>query len=112
MFANIKEIDVQDLSNWMEDTDRDIHVVDVRTPREYQAGSIEGADHIPLHLIPLRINELPKDKELVFICRTGARSAQATMFATGQGLDKAHNLRGGLVNWVRNRLPVALPHTV
>jgi rhodanese-related sulfurtransferase len=34
------------------------------------------------------------------------------MFATGQGLDKAHNLRGGLVDWVRNRLPVALPQTV
>ena len=112
MSVNIKEIDVQDLSNWMEDADRDIHVVDVRTPREFQAGSIEGAAHIPLHLIPLRINDLPKDKELVFICRTGARSAQATMFATGRGLDKAHNLRGGLVSWVRNRLPVALPHTV
>lgn len=109
MFANIKEIDISALSEWIEDAGRALHVIDVRTPREFQAGSIEGAQNIPLHLIPLRIDELPTDKDLVFICRTGARSAQATAFANSRGLDQVFNLRGGLVDWVRNRLPVALP---
>jgi len=105
---NVKDIGVQDLAQWLGDGQRDVHVVDVRTPQEYMAGSIEGAEHIPLHLIPLRIQDLPKDRDLVFICRTGARSAQATAFVTGQGMDRANNLRGGLVDWVRNRLPLGL----
>jgi len=105
---NVKEIGVQDLAGLIEDKDRDVHVVDVRTPQEYRAGSIDGVEHIPLHLIPLRFQELPKDRDLVFICRTGARSAQATAFVTGQGMDNAVNLRGGLVDWVRNRLPLGL----
>jgi len=108
MFSNIKEIDVHDLSEWMQGAERDVHIVDVRTPQEYMAGSIEGAELIPLHLIPLRVQDLPSDKDLVFICRTGARSSQATAFVAGQGMDNAHNLRGGLVDWVRNRLPLGL----
>ena len=108
---NVKEIGVHDLSELMDDKQRDVHVVDVRTPQEYMAGSIEGVEHIPLHLIPLRFQELPKDRELVFICRTGARSAQATAFVAGQGMDNALNLRGGLVDWVRNQLPLGLAHS-
>ena len=108
---NVKDIAVQDLSAWMADKDRNVHVVDVRTPQEVMAGSIAGAEPIPLHLIPLRFQDLPKDRDLVFICRTGARSAQATAFVAGQGMDNAHNLRGGLVDWVRNRLPVGLAQT-
>ena len=108
---NVKEIGVHDLAGLIDDQERDVHVVDVRTPQEYMAGSINGVEHIPLHLIPLRFQELPKDRDLVFICRTGARSAQATAFVTGQGLDNAINLRGGLVDWVRNRLPLGLAQT-
>ena len=108
---NVKDIGIEDLTQWLADDGRDVHVVDVRTPQEYMAGSIDGADPIPLHLIPVRIQDLPKDKDLVFICRTGARSAQATAFVTGQGFDKAYNLRGGLVDWVRNRLPLGLAKT-
>lgn len=108
---NVKEIGVHDLAGLLEDKDRDVHVVDVRTPQEYMAGSIDGVEHIPLHLIPLRYQDLPKDRDLVFICRTGARSAQATAFVTGQGMDNAVNLRGGLVDWVRNRLPLGLAQT-
>ena len=105
---NVKDIGVQDLSEWMQDEARDVHVVDVRTPQEVMAGSIAGAQPIPLHLIPLRIQDLPKDRDVVFVCRTGARSAQATAFVAGRGMDNAHNLRGGLVDWVRNRLPVGM----
>ena len=108
---NVRDIGVQDLAAWLDDEQRDVHVVDVRTPQEYMAGTINGAQLIPLHLIPLRIQDLPKDRELVFICRTGARSAQATAFVTGQGMDNANNLRGGLVDWMRNRLPMGLAQT-
>ena len=108
---NVKEIGVHDLAGLIDDQASDVHVVDVRTPQEYMAGSIDGVEHIPLHLIPLRFQDLPKDRDLVFICRTGARSAQATAFVTGQGMQNAINLRGGLVDWVRNRLPLGLAQT-
>ena len=53
-------------------------VVDVRQPDEYRSGHIIGAKLIPLGELGQRINELPKDREIICVCATGNRSRSAT----------------------------------
>lgn len=104
MFIN--EIDVSELDSMISQND-DVLLVDVRSQAEINQGAIPGASHLPLHLLPVHINQLPQDKKVIFYCRTGARSAQACMFAANQGTDNVYNLRGGIMAWVREGLEVA-----
>lgn len=84
-------------------------LVDIRTPAEVAQGIIPGAKHIPMHVIPVRIDELPKDKELVLYCRSGARSYHACQYLAQQGYDKALNLRGGIIAWARHGFEIGHP---
>ena len=86
------------------------HVIDVRTEAEVAQGIIDGAIHIPLHLLPLRGAEIPQDKPVVMYCRTGARSAQACAHMAGQGFRNMHNLSGGIMSWTRSGHAVRNPH--
>jgi rhodanese-related sulfurtransferase len=72
-------------------------VLDVREPVEWAHGHIDGAIHIPLSLLPVRLEELPAAQTLV-VCRVGGRSAQAVMWLQQQGYD-AVNLAGGMLDW-------------
>jgi rhodanese-related sulfurtransferase len=80
----------------------DLLLVDIRTPAEVAQGAIPRARHIPMHLLPVRAEELPKDKEFVLYCRSGARSYHACQYLAQQGYDKALNLRGGIIAWARH----------
>ena len=75
----------------------DLVVLDVREPVEWDYGHIEGAVHIPLSLLPLRLDELPAGQTLV-VCKIGGRSAQAVSWLQQQGYD-AVNLAGGMLDW-------------
>jgi len=74
-------------------------VIDVREQYEYDEGHIPGVTLIPLGSIPNRLNEIPTDKEVVFVCRSGNRSNQATQFLQQQGFDNIHNMLGGMNAW-------------
>ncbi len=78
-----------------------ITLIDVRTDAEIARGAIPGATKLPLHLLPLRLNELDKNRPTVFYCQMGGRSAQAAGFATGQGFSDVYNLQGGITAWVQ-----------
>jgi rhodanese-related sulfurtransferase len=84
--------------------ERGAFLLDVREPLEYQEAHATGATLIPLGEIPTRFHELPKDQEIVVICRSGARSAKATEFLLEQGYT-AHNLTGGTLAWLEAGLP-------
>jgi len=101
----VKEIEASELATLI-DEQTDFALIDVRTPAEIAAGIIPGTQAMPLTTLPLRMTDLPKDKQVVFYCRTGARSAQACMFLAQQGFDNVYNLRGGIVTWARNSLPI------
>lgn len=73
--------------------------VDVREKWELEVCAISDALHVPLGELPQRFGELPKDKPVVVICRSGRRSMDATMFLRERGYDKATNLRGGVLLW-------------
>lgn len=77
-------------------------LIDVRTEAEVAQGMIDGAVHIPLHMLPLRAADIPQDKPVVIYCRTGARSSQACAFMAAQGFNNMHNLTGGIQSWARS----------
>jgi rhodanese-related sulfurtransferase len=85
----------------------EVALIDVRGEGEVAYGMIEGARHIPLHLLPLKANEINKDIPHVYYCRTGARSAQACVFMAAQGHGKSINLQGGIMAWVQSGLNLA-----
>ncbi|MBZ9749423.1 rhodanese-like domain-containing protein [Deinococcus sp. HMF7604] len=80
-------------------------LVDVREQSEYDEVHAEGAQLLPLSELETRYAELPKDRELVMICRSGARSARAGEFLQGQGYGQVVNLAGGTMAWVNEGLP-------
>jgi len=84
-----------------------LFLVDVRTSEELvgELGKIEGIHHVPLDQIGGRFTELPKDRTIVFVCRSGGRSAAATAFVQDQGYD-VYNMEGGMLRWNEKDLPV------
>lgn len=112
MFAlNIKEIDAPELARRLEEEHEQVAVVDVREQVEVAAGTIPGALHVPMRSIPWHAGEFDRNKDLVIICRSGARSAQVCAFLQQQGFENVYNLRGGIIAWARAGLPAALPRS-
>jgi len=73
-------------------------VVDVRQPEEFRTGHIISAKLIPLGELRGRMNELPKDKEIVCVCASGSRSRSATRMLVSAGYN-AINMNGGMMVW-------------
>jgi len=101
----IDEIDSASLQQRIADGG-DLVLVDIRTPAEIAQGAIPDAMKLPMHLIPMRISELPKDRDIVLYCRSGARSYQACAYLLQQGYDRVLNLRGGIIAWARHGYPI------
>ncbi|WP_104990608.1 rhodanese-like domain-containing protein [Deinococcus sp. NW-56] len=80
-------------------------LVDVREPNEYAELHAEGARLLPLSELESRFGELPKDRPLVMICRSGARSARAGEYLRAQGYSDVVNLAGGTMAWAEAGLP-------
>jgi rhodanese-related sulfurtransferase len=80
-------------------------LLDVRQPDEWDAGHAPGATFVPLGTVPEHIDELPRDRRIVAVCRAGGRSARAVQFLVAQGFDVV-NLRGGMQAWAEAGLPV------
>ncbi|GAA2097647.1 MULTISPECIES: rhodanese-like domain-containing protein [Brevibacterium] len=73
-------------------------ILDVREDDEWEAGHIEGAQHIPLGELPVRYGELPLDDDIYVVCRTGGRSRQAVAWLNQNGFDGI-NVNGGMGAW-------------
>ena len=73
----------------------------MREPDEFAGplGHIAGAVLIPLGQLAARASEIPKDKPIVAVCRSGGRSAHATNILTRAGFDRVANLNGGMLRW-------------
>jgi sulfur dioxygenase len=87
--------------HWLEEHSREVQVVDVREPAEFNGplGHVRGATLLPLGELQERSGELDKDKPIVVVCRSGARSAQASVLLGKAGFDKVANLSGGMLRW-------------
>jgi len=82
-----------------ENGEGDVVFLDVRQPREYEAGHYPGARLLPLGELDKRLGELPRDKPLVVYCAVGGRSRVAVQMLSGQGFDNIYNLSGGIKAW-------------
>jgi len=77
-----------------------VRVIDVRKPDEAAICRINGAELIPLTDLPMRMNELDPDQEIVVHCKMGGRSSQAAAFLRANGFKNVRNLAGGILAWI------------
>ena len=86
----------------------DALVLDVREDKEFAAGHIPKAKHIPLGQLAGRIQELDKfkGKPILVTCRSGQRSASAGRMLKKAGFEAVYNQAGGIIAWERANLPV------
>ncbi|MCJ8011309.1 rhodanese-like domain-containing protein [Paenibacillus sp. KQZ6P-2] len=75
-----------------------LQMIDVREDDEVAQGMISGAKHIPLGQIPDRLDEIPKEGEVIMICRSGGRSMRACQFLQQYGIE-CTNMIGGMLQW-------------
>lgn len=98
----MNEITVQELKEKI-DNDEPFFLLDVREPFEFEISNLNGT-LIPLKELPKRVEELEeyKDQEVIVMCRSGARSANATNFLLSEGFKDVKNLKGGVNQYARD----------
>lgn len=84
-------------------------LVDVREPGEYDEVHIQDAMLAPLGSVAQGVAEVPKDREIVLVCRSGRRSGKAQELLTARGYTRLQNMEGGMLAWERNGYPVVKP---
>ncbi len=105
VWAAEKDISSRDAKSLL-DKNRNIYLLDVRTPQEYSQGKLAGSVLIPISELERRINEVPKNKTILVYCAVGARSKPAANFLAKQGYKEVYNMTDGLVGWYRNKFPI------
>jgi len=87
------------------------HIIDVRRPDEFsgELAHVPGSQLVTLETDFMNfLQNVPaekKDESFVFVCRSGARSARATLFAQQSGFSRVYNMTGGMIYWNELRLP-------
>lgn len=102
-----RRLDAQTLQERLA-TDDAPRVLDVRTPAEFETAHIPGAYNVPLDTLREHRTELRRhlDEDVVLVCRSGARAAQAEEALAGVGLPGLRVLDGGMVAWESSGAPV------
>lgn len=82
-------------------------ILDVRQPEEWNEVHIPGATHIPLGELAARVAELPRDQEIVVVCRSGNRSATGRDILREAGFTQVTSMAGGVTDWRAAGHPIA-----
>ena len=100
MTITIKEITPAELAQKIE-ASKELFLLDVREPNEVAICSINGSTHIPMNLIPLYLDEIPDEIDIVIYCHRGARSLNVANYLVENGFDTEYlyNLKGGIDAW-------------
>ena len=104
-YAGVPELEPE----WVAEHLGAVVLLDVREPAELtgELGHVPGLVAIPLGQLRARLGELPKDKPIAAVCRSGGRSAQAALILESSGFGKVANVRGGMIRWRALGLAVA-----
>lgn len=102
VFAMVNHISVNDLAAALQRGDQ---VIDVREPVEFHGGHIPGTSHIPMALVPLRLDELRGKGPLYLVCESGNRSWQVASYLDRHGIP-AVNVNGGMHAWRSAGMPI------
>lgn len=103
--ANLREISPEELNDWAGEPPQ---LIDVRGDGEVARGVIPGMSHIPMHMVPIKAQELDPSRPIVVYCASGARSAQVGYYLVRNGFEEVYNLVGGIQAWAR-KYPIATP---
>jgi len=98
-------VTIDQLKRRLEAKDKSLYLLDVRTSEEVAGGTIQGAAKIPIDELPRRTEEIPRDKEIVAYCASGARSALATLYLRARGF-KVNSLDHGIHEWKEAGYPI------
>ena len=96
--AGVPEITPAELETRLRRHD-DFDLVDVREPYEQDIARIDGARLVPLATLAESLHTLDSARDIVVMCRSGARSAKAVRQLQGAGFRKVWNLAGGILRW-------------
>ncbi len=108
-FQGVFDISPDVLSEFIaEHSSTAVALIDVRESSEFagELGHLHDAQLVVLSTLPEHIDAFPREKPIVFVCRSGARSARAAAFAQANGFDRVYNLKGGMMLWNSLGLPV------
>lgn len=94
----IEELTARQVAERLREPDPPL-LVDVREPWEHQTAAIVGAYHVPLGVLPSRVDELPRDRAIVLHCHHGGRSMQAARWLEAHGYPWLANMDGGIDAW-------------
>ena len=96
----VQSMDVPQAQKLINDVStRDLNIVDVRQPKEYEQGHIPGSRLVPLPELGDRLDELDPEQSTLLYCATGMRSSSAARILAGQGYKTVYNLAGGFKAW-------------
>jgi rhodanese-related sulfurtransferase len=105
--TTVPSIDVKDVARETADAAPGAPlIVDVREPDEFASERIDGVALLPISEFASRHGELPRDRPLRMICRSGSRSAAATSYLLQSGWQDVRNVTGGMLAWQAAGLPV------
>ena len=104
--SGIKEVGTMEATQLL--NHHDALILDVREDQEYAGGHVPHSKHIPLRQLAGRVQELEKfkDKPIIAICRSGARSSQGCSVLRKNGFEQVYNLSGGISAWQQANMPV------
>ena len=106
MGGGVPSVSVQEAAE-MQGGETGALIVDVREPNEYAQIRARGARLLPLGQLNGRIGDLPRDREVLLMCRTGGRSQNATKFLAANGFENVTNVNGGIMAWHNAGLPTS-----
>ncbi|WP_210365896.1 rhodanese-like domain-containing protein [Bacillus sp. REN3] len=95
--GSYKDVSVDEAKEMIDN--KEVEVIDVRTPEEFAAGHIPEAKLVPLQVIEGMLSELDKDKSYLVVCRSGNRSAEASGILAENGFKHIYNMTGGMNEW-------------
>lgn len=111
MTMDTTDIDPRTVADWLR-RDRDIRIIDVRTPAEYESAHIPGSYNVPLDTLGEHAAELRRhvDEPVVLVCQSGDRAEQAGQRLAAAGMDTIKVLAGGMSAWQSTESPVNRGH--
>jgi rhodanese-related sulfurtransferase len=87
-------------------TNKNVYLIDVRTPQEFSQGRLPGAVLIPIGEFERHVAKIPRNKTIVVYCTVGARSKPVARYLSQLGYKDVYNMTDGLAGWAQNGFPV------
>jgi rhodanese-related sulfurtransferase len=95
----VSELSADEVARRLKEAPKRVVLLDVREPYERALAKIEPSLHIPMSEVPERIEEIPKDREVIVYCHGGARSMMVAGYLSSRGYRSVANLSGGIDAW-------------